>query len=315
MSSHRNIQPSSRVRKFFKLWRGIQSYPPSDDIYLVQLSGWNYLLDIHGTLEKYTFYVNRYVYSSSARVAKERALSSLMEELADLLDYRNAEDDPGMLGALYVSAPVIVDDPNIELPKLEFSFTEDVTGLCSPLNIADSKKFQSLMKLGKKKIMEHIEWDYDWPKGVLKPETMEELNRARSTFLEALEIDQLSYGAKFYMGMISAEMNDLKEACRWFEEASELLPHDSDCQRYIGIISGLLGDKKKSIRYLEKAVYCHPLGATCWQNLALAYRKVGRIADARNSIEHALKLDSECPFNRRALVVIQEDESRMERSE
>jgi tetratricopeptide (TPR) repeat protein len=198
---------------------------------------------------------------------------------------------------------------------MELYLTDDISENFSPLRIADADKYQSLMKFGKEIIIEYIEWNYDWPKGVLKPEIMEELNRARSIFLEALSVDRVSYRAKFYMGMISAEMNDLKDACRWFEEASEILPYDSDCQRYIGIISGLLGDKTKSIRYLERAVRCHPLGATCWQNLALAYRKVGRLPDARNSIEHALKLDGKCPFNRRALVVIQEDECRTEKSE
>ena len=304
-----------RTHKFLGGWGNKKRASDSRDIYLVQLCGWNFLLAVDEIPRKYTFYVNRYVRARSRQEAKLIAHASLRAELDDLLDYMNLEDDPGVTNALSVSDPVDVADPKMELPILEIRLTEDVTNTYPPLGESETEKFIALMKAGKEMIMENIVWDYDWPKVELEPATLEVLKRARSIYLSALELDRGSYGAKFSMGLITAEMNELEEACKWFDEASEILPNDPDCPRFAGIIEGLLGNSRKSIQKFEKAVQCHPLGTSFWQNLALAYRDAGKLPEARKSAERALKLDPDDPLNKRALVVIQEDESHAKQGE
>ena len=265
-----------------------------ENIYLVQLSGWNFLMSFDGEPRKHTFHVNRYVRAPSGADAKKRAHSMLADEIHDVFEILNSDDDPGITNALHVSDPVQEGNPITELPKMEYRVTEDIGSAWPVLDGARKEELSSHVKLGKDIILDAIVWDFAWPKDELEPATRMALERARGHFFDALEMDGHSFAAKFYLAMISAEMNELEKACKWFVEASEILLNDPDCPMFAGIISGLLGEREKAVRYLKRAVQCHPLGASFWRLLALAYQEVGRMKDARRSIEHALFLDPKC---------------------
>jgi len=285
-----------------------ESDAPREEIYLVQLSGWNFLLNLDEGPRKCTFYVNRYVRATSGPEAKQRAHSLLTAELHDVFEVLNSEDDPGITNALHVSDPVVMDDSITELPKMEYFVTDDVGSACPVLDEAQREELQSRVQLGKAIIMEAIVWDFNWPKDEPGPATRQALERAREHFLAALDIDEASYPAKYYLAMIAVEMNELEEASSFFEEAAEILPQDPDCPRFTGLIADLLDEPQKAVRCLERAVRRHPLGASFWQNLAMAYRRAGRLPDARRSAERALGLDPGCLDCRRTLELIADSE-------
>jgi len=110
---------------------------------------------------------------------------------------------------------------------------------------------------------------------------------ARKEFEEELKIDPSNAGANFVLGELARQTENWPAAIEYFSKATKLDASFADA--YLGLGRSLLGANKaaEAIAPLEMAAKLQPDNPVVHFNLATAYRRAGRKADAdREFVAH-----------------------------
>ncbi len=107
-----------------------------------------------------------------------------------------------------------------------------------------------------------------------------ELEQAKKSFEEELEVDPRNTAAEYVLGQLAADSGDFATAIRHFSRATELDPSFSEA--YLGLGTALNSAKRfsEAVTPLEKYEKMAPDSPTAHYQLALAYAGVGRKDDA-----------------------------------
>lgn len=110
---------------------------------------------------------------------------------------------------------------------------------------------------------------------------------ARREFEEELKVDPSNAGANFVLGELARQAENWQQAVEYFSKATKLDASFADA--YLGLGRSLLGANKaaEAVAPLEIAAKLRPDNPVVHFNLATAYRRAGRKADAdREFIAH-----------------------------
>jgi tetratricopeptide (TPR) repeat protein len=110
---------------------------------------------------------------------------------------------------------------------------------------------------------------------------------ARREFEEELKVDPSNAGANFVLGELARQAENWQQAIEYFSKATKLDASFADA--YLGLGRSLLGANKaaEAVAPLETATRLQPNNPVVHFNLATAYRRAGRKADAdREFIAH-----------------------------
>jgi tetratricopeptide (TPR) repeat protein len=110
---------------------------------------------------------------------------------------------------------------------------------------------------------------------------------ARREFEEELKVDPSNAGANFVLGELARQAENWQQAIEYFSKATKLDASFADA--YLGLGRSLLGanEAAEAVAPLETAARLQPNNPVVHFNLATAYRRAGRKADAdREFIAH-----------------------------
>jgi tetratricopeptide (TPR) repeat protein len=104
--------------------------------------------------------------------------------------------------------------------------------------------------------------------------------QASKELQQELEIDPSNAGAEYVSGELARQVGDLPTAVQHFSKAATLDPHFADA--FLGLGMSLLAEKKyqEAVAPLQSAVTLQPENPAAHYNLATAYARTGRKADA-----------------------------------
>jgi tetratricopeptide (TPR) repeat protein len=110
-------------------------------------------------------------------------------------------------------------------------------------------------------------------------------DKALAEFRKELEINPVSAAALAEIGEIYLKRSELEQASRSFSEAFRLQPGYVPVR--IGLAKALIAEKQwsKALEHLEAAAKLAPEEEAVYYNLMLAYRGLGRPADAHRALE------------------------------
>ena len=104
--------------------------------------------------------------------------------------------------------------------------------------------------------------------------------KAKQEFVEELKIDPTNPGAEYVLGELARQANSYDEAVEHFTKATKLDP--SFAAAYLSLGATLVTEKKyaEAVPSLEVGVKLQPANPSGHYNLATAYSRAGRKADA-----------------------------------
>jgi tetratricopeptide (TPR) repeat protein len=94
-----------------------------------------------------------------------------------------------------------------------------------------------------------------------------------------------------FAGMRQIRLGDKDRALPLLQHAVELDPQSVEIQAGIGYLLMESDRPQDGIPHLETAVHLHPEHAYAWNNLGIAYGKLGRLVDAKHAFDQAIRLD------------------------
>jgi tetratricopeptide (TPR) repeat protein len=115
---------------------------------------------------------------------------------------------------------------------------------------------------------------------------------AGKAFERELKFDPPDPYSLYYLGRIAAAQGRHREAIRHFQKAAAISPILEVHQR-LGSAYLQVGDLARAINNYERAVKLHPARGDAHYQLARAYQRAGREADARRELETTRKLKGE----------------------
>ena len=127
-------------------------------------------------------------------------------------------------------------------------------------------------------------------------------DRALAEFRKELEINPVSAAALAEIGEIHLKRSQLEEASRSFSHAFRLQPGYVPVR--LGLAKTLIAEKQwsKALEHLEAAAKLAPEEEAVHYNLMIAYRGLGRPADAKRAFEMFERLKQAKQQNRSPLL-------------
>ena len=95
----------------------------------------------------------------------------------------------------------------------------------------------------------------------------------------------------YALGELAEALREFNLAASFYHRAAEASPQLADARARYGLMLAMTGNFPGAVEQLEKAIAVDGRDASARFNLALAYVKVGRVADARHQAAEALRLD------------------------
>ncbi len=106
---------------------------------------------------------------------------------------------------------------------------------------------------------------------------------------------RLDGASQFAVGRLALDLGDPLAAEPFLRRASQAAPGNADAFESLGLALTLLDRRKDAIAAFETACRLDPASATAHLNLAVTYADSGRIAEARQQAEEALRLKPDYP--------------------
>jgi tetratricopeptide (TPR) repeat protein len=111
-----------------------------------------------------------------------------------------------------------------------------------------------------------------------------ELDEARRAFQAALDTDARNSNALFGLGAVEMARGDLPAAERYLLRAAELDPDNPFLRYRLGRLRVLQDRTSEAAAEFERAIALRPVYPRAHYNLALAYQRLGRHADAERAL-------------------------------
>ena len=121
--------------------------------------------------------------------------------------------------------------------------------------------------------------------------------QALATFQKASQENPTLQRAHYYAGMTQLKLKQPANAVTEFEAELKLNPNDADAQYQLGKVLLEQGKAKEALPHLQAAAKLSPDLADVHNQLQLAYRKLGRVADADREAKLAADSKSKSPSN------------------
>ncbi len=128
-------------------------------------------------------------------------------------------------------------------------------------------------------------------------------DRAIAYYSRALEIKPKDYDSVYGLGVAHLRRNELPRAVEYFRRALTLRPDSAAARLALGSVLLRTGDVTGAVSELKSAVVCKPDLRQAYALLARAYRMLGQLREAKESLEKAQELERrEREFLQRALL-------------
>lgn len=112
-----------------------------------------------------------------------------------------------------------------------------------------------------------------------------ELDAARDSFRAVVERDPDDLAARLRLGRVELERNDPEAARRQFRLVLERRPESAAALYGLGRVAQSQGEDEEAVHHLQRAVALQPDAGLAHYALAQAYRRLGRLDDARRALE------------------------------
>lgn len=116
-----------------------------------------------------------------------------------------------------------------------------------------------------------------------------ELEKARETLQNALELDADLADAQHALGMYYMHMGDHKAAISHLERACELKPGDTHIQANVGISLGRLNRHDEALKHIEKALRIDDSNQYAYLAIGEVLAETGDMEEANRRLEQALR--------------------------
>ena len=131
------------------------------------------------------------------------------------------------------------------------------------------------------------------------------LDEAIRHFREALALNAAQPGARRALGAALQQSGDLGGAVRELERAVRDFPNDFDARNTLGATLLRLRNLDGAIRHLEEVTSRSPLLVKAHRNLAQAYQRAGRKADASEATDRSVSAAAMQAGASRAILLVQ----------
>ena len=122
--------------------------------------------------------------------------------------------------------------------------------------------------------------------------TLQKLDEAKKALQQAIALDPHSAQAWYNMGLAEHAANEVEAALASFQQAVKIDPRDADSYYYEGDCYQELKQFDKAIAIFQKALEIDPLHASSEFQLARAFQRSGRVAEAKEHFQRFQHLTS-----------------------
>ena len=138
------------------------------------------------------------------------------------------------------------------------------------------------------------------------------LEEAIALFRAALAMHPLYPGARHALGAALQQSGDLTGAAHELEQAVRDFPDDSDARNTLASTLLRLKDVDRAIKHLEEAVRRSPLLVKAHRNLAQAYQRAGRKADALAAQDQSMTAAARQARSSQAILLVEQGRKLLE---
>ncbi len=163
-----------------------------------------------------------------------------------------------------------------------------------------AKEYRLIIKMEPQLVGFH----YRLGRAMLQDNPTPEVDKAAlAEFQKELEINPRDVPSLTEIGQIYLKSHQLQEASRRFSHALELQP--SYVQSHVGLGKVLLEQKElqQAAKHFEEAVRLAPEDETAYYNLMIAYRDLGRTAEAKVALDNFQRLTRQKELQRSSLMM------------
>lgn len=163
-----------------------------------------------------------------------------------------------------------------------------------------AKEYRLIIKMEPQLVGFH----YRLGRAMLQDNPTPEVDKAAlAEFQKELEINPRDVPSLTEIGQIYLKSHQLQEASRRFSHALELQP--SYVQAHVGLGKVLLEQKElqQAAKHFEEAVRLAPEDETAYYNLMIAYRDLGRTAEAKVALDNFQRLTRQKELQRSSLMM------------